>query len=231
MDFIEVSVLQKKLGYCFKKQDLLLRALTHRSFSIRNNERLEFLGDAILNYVIASILYRKFNHINEGEMSRIRANLVCSRALSRLAQEFDLGMYIKLGYGELKNGGDKRESILANTIEALIGGIFLDSDIYITEILINNWYKIYLHQTCIYNEQKDPKTQLQEYLQHHRLPLPVYCVNQITGQDHNQVFTINCQISELKYPIIGYGSSKRKAEQAAAEIALKTLIKEDGEIK
>lgn len=230
MNIIEVSALQKKLGYCFKKQDLLLRALTHRSFSIQHNERLEFLGDAILNYIIASILYRKCNNITEGEMSRIRSNLVCAHALAKLAKEFDLGIYIKLGQGELKNGGYKRESILANTIEALIGGIFLDSNIYIVEMLINNWYKVHLNQMRICKEQKDPKTQLQEYLQHHRFPLPVYYINQIAGQDHNQVFTVNCYISALKYPIIGSGSSRRKAEQSAANIALK-ILKKNREIK
>lgn len=161
MNFIEADILQKKLGYCFKQSDLLLTALTHRSFSNQHNERLEFLGDAILNYVIANILYRKYNNINEGEMSRIRSNLVCSRTLAVLAKEFNLGIYVKLGQGELKNGGYKRESILANTVEALIGGIFLDSNIQTIEILIENWYSIYLSWAHLKNRQKDPKTQLQ----------------------------------------------------------------------
>lgn len=225
MNFTEIDILQQKLGYYFKKQNLLLQALTHRSFSNQNNERLEFLGDAVLNYVIANILYQTFNHINEGEMSRIRSNLVCARTLSELAKEFNLGIYIKLGQGELKSGGHKRESILSNTVEALIGGIFLDSNIQIVDVLIRNWYRMRLNQTYNQNKQKDPKTQLQEYLQHHHLPLPMYYIGQVTGQAHNQTFTINCKISELKYPIIGFGPSRRKAEQAAAAAALKALTK------
>lgn len=226
INIVEVNILQKSLGYFFSKQDLLLQALTHRSFSTRHNERLEFLGDAILNYVIASILYEKYNNvINEGDMSRIRAHLVCSSNLASLAKEFNLGNYIKLGQGELKNGGCERESILANTMEALIGGIFLDSNIQNIEILIAHWYKTRLSNINPKDKQKDPKTRLQEYLQHHRVPLPIYYVSQIEGRSHEQLFVVNCQISDLKYPIIGCGSSRRKAEQSAAETALKVLIK------
>lgn len=224
MNFAELSMLQKKIGYCFKHKDLLLQALTHRSCSDQHNERLEFLGDAILNYVIANFLYHKCFGYSEGEMSRIRSNMVCAYALSGLAKKFDLGNYLKLGYGELKNGGDKRESILSNTIEALIGSIFLDSDIQTIELLIHRWYDK-LNQDSFQNKEKDPKTRLQEYLQHHQLPLPVYCIEKITGHSHKQIFTINCQISELNYPIIGFGSSRRKAEQEAAIIALQKLIK------
>lgn len=225
MNSIEVNVLQEKLGYCFKQPTLLLQALTHRSFSDQHNERLEFLGDAILNYAIAHLLYHKFNTINEGEMSRIRSNLVCSKTLATLAKVFSLGNYIKLGQGELKSGGYRRESILANTIEALIGSIFLDSNIQTVELIIQHWYEIRLVYSNLQNKQKDPKTRLQEYLQHHRLPLPIYRINNIEGKDHNQIFIINCHITNLNDPIIGSGSSRRKAEQAAAKIAVRKLIK------
>lgn len=226
MNLIEVDVLQKKLGYFFRRKDLLLQALTHRSFAAQHNERLEFLGDAILNYVIANMLYRKYNNTNEGDMSRMRSNLVCSKTLVELAKEFDLGIYLKLGQGELKNGGYKRESILANTVEALIGGIFLDSNIQITETLISSWYTMRFNAIHLKNKHKDPKTELQEYLQHHHLPLPVYCVDQVIGRAHEQFFVVSCQIvKELDYPIIGYGSSRRKAEQDAAKVVLRTLKK------
>nr|WP_159715552.1 ribonuclease III [Blochmannia endosymbiont of Camponotus nipponensis] len=223
MNIMFVETLQKKLGYIFIRCDLLLQALTHKSSSAQHNERLEFLGDAILNYVITNILYHKFPCITEGGMSRMRASLVRENTLATLAREFDLGNYLKLGQGELKSGGYRRESILANTIEALIGGIFLDSDIQTVEMLIINWYRIRLNQIDPYDKQKDPKTRLQEYMQHRRLPLPVYWVNQIVGEAHNQKFSINCQVSELIQPIIGRGSSRRRAEQNAAEKVLKIL--------
>ncbi|WP_420022201.1 ribonuclease III [Blochmannia endosymbiont of Camponotus sp. C-003] len=220
-----VNTLQKKLGYIFTRYDLLLQALTHRSSSNQHNERLEFLGDAILNYVIANLLYHRFPHITEGDMSRMRSNLVRENTLATLAREFNLGDYLKLGQGELKSGGYRRESILANTIEALIGGIFLDSNIQTVEILIINWYNIHIDQIdpYSYDHQKDPKTRLQEYMQHRRLPLPVYWINQTTGEAHNQKFTVHCQVSELTQPIIGCGSSRRKAEQNAAEKILSAL--------
>lgn len=220
-----IHSLQKKIGYIFARHDLLVQALTHRSSSNQHNERLEFLGDAILNYVIAKLLYHKFPHITEGDMSRMRANLVRENTLATLAREFNLGDYLQLGQGELKSGGYQRESILANTIEALIGSIFLDSNIQTIETLIMNWYKIRLDQMdpCADDKQKDPKTRLQEYMQHRRLPLPIYWIDQVIGEAHNQIFTINCQVSKLTQPILGYGSSRRKAEQNAAEKILEVL--------
>ncbi|UOY04686.1 ribonuclease III [Candidatus Blochmanniella pennsylvanica] len=226
MNIMLVNALQEKLGYIFNRYDLLLQALTHRSSSNQHNERLEFLGDAILNYVIANLLYHRFPHISEGGMSRMRANLVRENTLATLAREFNLGDYLQLGQGELKSGGYQRESILANTIEALIGGIFLDSNIQTIEILIINWYKIridHMDPYASYDTQKDPKTRLQEYMQRRRLPLPVYWINQIIGEAHNQIFTINCQVSELTQPIIGCGSSRRRAEQNAAAKVLEAL--------
>ncbi|SNC58942.1 ribonuclease III [Sodalis endosymbiont of Henestaris halophilus] len=223
MNYILVNKIQKKLGYTFQQHDLLLQALTHRSASKKHNERLEFLGDSILNYVITNALYQRFSHLDEGYMSRMRAKLVRGNMLAKMAQEFELGECLRLGPGELKSGGFRRESILANTVEALIGGVFLDSDIHTVEKLILSWYRIRLDDINLSDKQKDPKTRLQEYLQERHLPLPIYLVVQVRGEAHNQTFTIHCQISKLMHSIVGSGSSRRKAEQAAAEQALKLL--------
>ncbi|WP_343153926.1 ribonuclease III [Buchnera aphidicola (Mindarus keteleerifoliae)] len=215
-----INKLQKILGYRFKNKELLILALTHRSASSQHNERLEFLGDSILSFIIANALYKHFPHINEGDMSRIRASLVCGHALASIAYEFDLGEYLQLGQGELKSGGFKRESILANTVEALIGAIFLDSNINKIEKLILNWYRNKLKKINPINTQKDPKTRLQEYLQAKHLPLPSYLIVKVYGEAHNQLFTINCEISGINENLIGVGVSRRKAEQDAAQHAL-----------
>ncbi len=215
--------LQRKLGYTFKQNDLLLQALTHRSASSKHNERLEFLGDSILSFVIANALYHRFPRVDEGDMSRMRATLVRGNTLAELAREFELGECLRLGPGELKSGGHRRESILADSIEALIGGIFLDSDIQTVEQIVLNWYEIRLNEISPGDKQKDPKTRLQEYLQGRHLPLPSYLVVQVRGEAHDQEFTIHCQVSGFEQPVRGIGSSRRKAEQAAAEQALKQL--------
>ena len=207
MNPIVINRLQRKLGYTFNHQELLQQALTHRSASSKHNERLEFLGDSILSYVIANALYHRFPRVDEGDMSRMRATLVRGNTLAELAREFELGECLRLGPGELKSGGFRRESILADTVEALIGGVFLDSDIQTVEKLILNWYQ----------------TRLQEYLQGRHLPLRSYLVVQVRGEAHDQEFTIHCQVSGLSEPVVGTGSSRRKAEQAAAEQALKKL--------
>ncbi|NIG98472.1 MAG: ribonuclease III [Serratia symbiotica] len=215
--------LQRKLGYTFQQQGLLLLALTHRSASSKHNERLEFLGDSILSFVIANALYQRFPHIDEGDMSRMRATLVRGHTLAEMAREFDLGECLRLGPGELKSGGSRRESILADTVEALIGGVFLDSDMQRVERLILGWYRSRLDEISPGDKQKDPKTRLQEFLQGRHLPLPSYLVLQVRGEAHDQEFTIHCQVSGLNEPVIGIGSSRRKAEQAAAEQTLKKL--------
>lgn len=215
--------LQRKLGYTFQQQELLLLALTHRSASSKHNERLEFLGDSILSFVIANALYQRFPHIDEGDMSRMRATLVRGHTLAEMAREFDLGECLRLGPGELKSGGSRRESILADTVEALIGGVFLDSDMQRVERLILDWYRSRLDEISPGDKQKDPKTRLQELLQGCHLPLPSYLVVQVRGEAHDQEFTIHCQVSGLNEPVMGIGSSRRKAEQAAAEQTLKKL--------
>ncbi|MGK2888899.1 MAG: ribonuclease III [Candidatus Malihini olakiniferum] len=223
MNPILINRLQRKLGYTFQHYDLLLQALTHRSANSKHNERLEFLGDSILNFVIANALYHRFPCVDEGDMSRMRATLVRGNTLTDIAHEFKLGKCLRLGPGELKSGGFRRESILADTVEALIGGIFLDSDIQNVERLILNWYQTRLDEINPEDQQKDPKTRLQEFLQGCHLLLPTYLVVQVRGEAHDQKFTIHCQISGFDEPVIGTGSSRRKAEQAAAEQALKKL--------
>ncbi|QTL40963.1 ribonuclease III [Xenorhabdus budapestensis] len=223
MNPIIMNRLQLKLGYTFTQNDFLLQALTHRSASSRHNERLEFLGDSILSFVIANALYHRFPRVDEGDMSRMRATLVRGNTLAELAREFELGECLRLGPGELKSGGHRRESILADSVEALIGAIFLDSDIQTVEKIILNWYENRLNEISPGDKQKDPKTRLQEYLQGRHLPLPLYLVVQVRGEAHDQEFTIHCQVSGFEQPVRGVGSSRRKAEQAAAEQALKQL--------
>ncbi|XBC42000.1 MAG: ribonuclease III [Buchnera aphidicola (Kaburagia rhusicola rhusicola)] len=215
-----VRKLQKTLGYTFVKKHLLIQALTHRSANSKHNERLEFLGDSILSFVIANALYHYFPNVNEGDMSRMRATLVRGHTLAKIAHEFNLGYYLQLGQGELKSGGFRRESILANTIEALIGSIFLDSNLITVEKLILKWYQKRLEKISPGDTQKDPKTRLQEYLQSKHLPLPLYLVEKVYGEAHNQLFTIFCEISGINEKSIGIGSSRRKAEQEAAQNAL-----------
>ncbi|AWK43019.1 ribonuclease III [Photorhabdus laumondii subsp. laumondii] len=223
MNPIVINRLQRKLGYTFDQYDLLIQALTHRSASSKHNERLEFLGDSILSFVIANALYHRFPRVDEGDMSRMRATLVRGNTLAELAREFELGECLRLGPGELKSGGYRRESILADTVEALIGAIFLDSDIQSIERIILSWYETRLNEISPGDKQKDPKTRLQEYLQGHHLPLPSYLVVMVRGEAHDQEFTIHCQVSGIEQPVKGTGSSRRKAEQAAAEQALKQL--------
>ncbi|QCI24900.1 ribonuclease III [Buchnera aphidicola (Rhopalosiphum padi)] len=220
MNHIVANKIQQVLGYTFTHQDLLKQALTHRSASSKHNERLEFLGDSILSFVIANALYKHFPYIDEGDMSRMRATLVRGNTLAEIAYEFDLGEYLQLGQGELKSGGFRRESILANTVEALIGGIYLDSNIKTVEELILKWYEKRLEKISPGDTQKDPKTRLQEYLQSKHLSLPSYLIVEVYGEAHNQLFTIQCEVSTIPKSLIGKGTSRRKAEQDAAKKAL-----------
>ncbi|WP_107850862.1 ribonuclease III [Oceanimonas marisflavi] len=220
----KLNNLQKKLGHTFNDEALLVRALTHRSAGSRHNERLEFLGDSILSMVIADALFHRFPKVNEGDMSRMRATLVREKTLAELARDFELGEYLILGPGELKSGGYRRESILADAVEALIGAIYLDSGIErITQLLLS-WYDSRLNDIQPGVEQKDPKTRLQELLQGKRKPLPSYEVVDVIGEAHNQKFTVHCIVDGLDEPVVGVGTSRRKAEQAAAEQALDTLL-------
>ncbi len=222
----QLDRLQSKIGYQFKDLALLQQALTHRSAATKHNERLEFLGDAILNLSIAEALYHQFPRCNEGELSRMRATLVREPTLAVLARRFELGDYIALGQGELKSGGFRRESILADCVEAIIGAMSLDSNLAVTTQIVRQWYQPLLLEIKPGENQKDAKTRLQEYLQGRRLPLPAYHVTDIKGEAHCQSFTVECNVPNLEGTFIGKGSSRRKAEQAAAEqILIKLDIK------
>ncbi|TVM66153.1 ribonuclease III, partial [Vibrio cholerae] len=192
-----MNKLTSKLGYTFKETELLNLALTHRSANGKHNERLEFLGDSILSFVIADELYRRFPKVNEGDMSRMRATLVRGNTLAELGREFDLGDYLKLGPGELKSGGFRRDSILADAVEAIIGAIYLDSDLETARSIVLEWYHGRLEEIKPGASQKDPKTRLQEFLQGRRKPLPVYTVTNIKGEAHNQEFTVACEVAGM----------------------------------
>ncbi|NOH98586.1 ribonuclease III [Vibrio sp. 99-70-13A1] len=218
-----IDKLERKIGYQFNDADLIHLALTHRSAAGKHNERLEFLGDSILSFVIADDLYHRFPKVNEGDMSRMRATLVRGHTLAELGREFELGDYLKLGPGELKSGGFRRDSILADAVEAIIGAVYLDSDTEVVRRIILSWYQSRLESIQPGISQKDPKTRLQEFLQGRRNPLPVYTVTNIKGEAHNQEFTVECEVAGADKPVIGKGTSRRKAEQAAAETALERL--------
>jgi ribonuclease-3 len=211
-------------GYQFSQQELLEQALTHRSFSRSvNNERLEFLGDSILNLIISNHIYRRFTESDEGDLSRIRALLVKQETLARIAREINLGDHILLGGGELKSGGFRRASILSDAVEALIGAVYLDSDYGQTEAVVLGWYRELLESIDEGANLRDPKTQLQEYLQSRKKQLPGYKVEQTTGKSHDQVFTVSCKISDPDIQTKGQGSSRKKAEQQAARKILGKL--------
>ncbi|MBU2967537.1 ribonuclease III [Amphritea atlantica] len=215
--------LAKKLGYQFKDESMIELALTHRSHGKRNNERLEFLGDSILNFVIAEALYRRFPEAKEGQLSRLRAQLVKGETLAELAREMKLGDYLRLGSGELKSGGYRRDSILADAVEAIIGAIYLDSNMDSCRPYILGWYQSRLEQTSLLDTKKDSKTRLQEFLQSRRAPLPDYELLSVSGEAHKQTFEIRCAVSLLDKPTEGKGSSRRQAEQNAAKTALDKL--------
>ena len=217
---LDIKLLQERLGYTFQKPDLLMQALTHRSHSKKNNERLEFLGDSVLNCTVAEMLYERYSDLDEGDLSRVRANLVKQQALYEIAQALQLSDCLRLGEGELKSGGFKRPSILADSFEAIVGAIFLDSGFEASKKVLRKWYSQILEHVDPRTLGKDDKTLLQEYLQGHQLPLPIYTVVATTGVAHNQQFEVECSIPSLKVPLNGKGASRRAAEQAAAKLSL-----------
>lgn len=220
-----IGRLCRTLGYSFNNESLLLQALTHRSAANNHNERLEFLGDSILSIIISDALYHQFPKATEGDLSRMRATLVRGDTLAKIAKEFQLGDYLTLGPGELKSGGFRRESILADAVEAIIGAIYLDSELETVRGLLLGWYEQRLQEIKPGLSQKDAKTQLQEYLQGDKKPLPEYEVVSVEGEAHNQRFTVECRIEGQANAVTGVGSSRRKAEQQAAAQALELLKK------
>ena len=208
--------LDRTLGYHFKDPQLLQAALTHRSAGGRNNERLEFLGDAVLGYIVADWLYTLFPDANEGQLSRLRASLVKKETLADIARIVAVGDYLHLGSGELKSGGFRRDSILADALEAILGGIVLDSGFEACRACVQRLFSSKVHQLSMLDELKDAKTRLQEYLQSRQLDLPVYEVTKIAGKSHNQQFYVECRVAGTQQSCQGKGSSRRRAEQAAA---------------
>ncbi len=201
----------------------LLEALTHRSAGSRHNERLEYLGDSVLNFIIAEHLYRHLPQASEGDLSRLRASLVNKDALALIARDYGLGEVIHLGQGELKSGGFRRDSILADTLEAIIGAVYLETDFASAQQFVIRLYANRLANLPSAESLKDPKTRLQEYLQEKGFPVPQYELQDITGKPHEQHFRALCLIHSHDLKAIGEGSSRRKAEQAAAAQILEKL--------
>jgi ribonuclease-3 len=215
--------LRERLGYQARDLSLFRAALTHRSAASANNERLEFLGDAVVNLVVAHALYAGFPAASEGDLSRLRARLVSAEPLAGLAGELALGEELRLGSGELKSGGFRRQSILADAFEALCGALFLDAGLAGVQPVLMRLFAARIAALPAPEALKDAKTRLQEYLQSRSLELPHYTVTQVTGEDHAQSFTVGCQVPALGLATSGEGSSRRRAEQEAAERMIETL--------
>lgn len=215
--------LKHALDYECRDAALLEAALTHRSAGGAHNERLEFLGDAILNCVVAKLVFSEFGAADEGDLSRFRASLVSGEALAVIAQEIELGDQLRLGSGELKSGGFRRKSILADALEALFGAIYLDGGFAAAQHVIERLFTPRLDRLPTAAELKDPKTRLQEALQAQGLPLPTYTVDAVTGEAHNQQFEVACAVDALGLRTSASGASRRRAEQAAAQLLLDEL--------
>lgn len=218
-----VDRLANALGHAFGREELLLQAITHRSYGSPHNERLEFLGDSVLNCVVASFLYQRFTGLREGDLSRQRANLVRQEALAEIAQGLALGDYLRLGEGELKSGGFRRPSILADALEAIIGAIYLDAGFEAARAAIERLFKPLLDQVDPKESGKDPKTALQEILQGRKLPLPQYALVATHGEAHAQQFEVECSLPALDIRVTGQGGSRRGAEQSAARAAIERI--------
>lgn len=213
------EALQQRIGYCFQRAELLRRALTHRSYSADHNERLEFLGDSVVNCVVTQALFQKFPELSEGELSRLRASLVSEPALAALAAGLDLGGLLRLGEGELKSGGVRRPSMLADALEAVFGAVCVDGGYDAASASVRRVFQEALDALHSGAITKDPKTLLQELLQGRRLPLPAYIVTAIHGEAHDQRFEVDCIIEALNIRCQGTGTSRRRAEQDAARCA------------
>jgi ribonuclease-3 len=223
-----LSAFSRRIGHDFSDITLLELAMTHRSFGGQNNERLEFLGDSIVNFVIAEALYERFPQAREGQLSRLRARLVRGQTLAELAREMSFGECLRLGSGEMKSGGHRRDSILADAVEAVLGAIYLDAGMDVARTRVLAWYAERLESIDLQDTQKDPKTRLQEFLQSRQSPLPRYDVVSVEGEAHDQTFTVECHVELLATHTLGTGSSRRHAEQQAAELALLQLENQKG---
>lgn len=212
-----------RIGYRFADPTLLERALTHRSAGARNNERLEFLGDALVNLIVAEALYLRWPRADEGALTRARAQLVREQSLAGVARRLDLGQRLVLGPGELKSGGYRRDSILADALEALVGAIYVDGGFEACRSIVLPWFEPQIEQIDPRQLAKDPKTRLQEWLQARQLALPEYVVLETEGSDHERTFRVLCRLPEFELEAEGLGGARRAAEQAAAAAALERL--------
>jgi ribonuclease-3 len=215
--------LQQRLQHEFANTGLLTRALTHRSFSADHNERLEFLGDSVLNLAVADLLYARLADLPEGDLSRVRANLVKQDTLHRLAVVLGLPEVLLLGEGEVRSGGQKRPSILADALEAVIGAVYLDAGFVAAQALVHRLFQAVEINPTMEAIGKDPKTELQEWLQGRKMRLPLYRVVGTLGMAHRQTFDVECEVTEFGLAERGIGGSRRAAEQAAATAMLHTL--------
>lgn len=218
----KAEIICKKIGHSFEEVGLLKRAMTHRSRDAANNERLEFLGDSIVNFVIADTLFARFPNAREGELSRLRASLVKGETLAQVARTLQLGEFLLLGEGELKSGGHRRSSILADALEALIGAIYLDAGMAVAGECIQRWFTSQLANLSLEDSARDPKSRLQEWLQARGLPLPNYEIVENTGEAHNQSFTVSC-VTHNQNATRATASSRKQAEKEAAKAMLDTL--------
>jgi ribonuclease-3 len=218
------SPLESRLRYEFRNAELLRQAMTHRSHSATHNERLEFLGDSVLNCVVAALLFQRFGKLDEGDLSRVRANLVKQQSLYEIAQALNVSEALRLGEGELRSGGFRRPSILADTLEAIFGAVFLDGGFDAAHTVIKRLYAPILDHIDPRTIGKDAKTLLQEYLQGHKIALPTYTVVATHGAAHNQQFEVECTVPKLDVKVSGSGASRRAAEQAAAKKALDDVM-------
>lgn len=218
------QALQHKLGHQFAQQALLEQALTHRSFGIPHNERLEFLGDSVLNCAVARLIFNRYEAMPEGDLSRLRANLVNQAVLAEVAATLALGALLRLGEGELKTGGSTRPSILADAVEALLGAVFLDAGFERAQAVIESLFSARIDNLSREAPAKDAKTALQEWLQARRLPLPRYTILKIDGEAHRQIFSVRCEVESERISATGTGYSRRAAEQDAAAQAYAVLV-------
>ncbi len=218
-----LTALQVRLQHKFSDAHLLLRSVTHRSFSIDHNERLEFLGDSVLNLAVADLLFQRLSELPEGDLSRVRANLVKQDTLHRLAVELGLPDVIRLGEGEARSGGQKRPSILADALEAIIGAVYLDAGFAAAQSLVHRLFQAVEINPEMQAIGKDPKTELQEWLQARKMSLPLYRVVGTLGAAHKQTFDVECEVIELNFSERGIGASRRAGEQAAASAMLQTI--------
>ncbi|KPK26248.1 MAG: ribonuclease 3 [Betaproteobacteria bacterium SG8_40] len=216
---MEDSPLEKRIGYHFRSAGLLQQALTHRSYGFPHNERLEFLGDSVLNCVIAKLLYERFSELPEGDLSRVRANLVNQQSLFEIASPLSLGEHLLLGQGERLSGGSSRPSILADALEALLGAVFVDAGFDTVSKVISTLFGPVVADLDPTAVNKDPKTLLQEFLQGRKLSLPIYSIVDVSGEAHDQLFRVECLVADMNIRTFGEGTSRRSAEQDAAKRA------------